>query len=185
MQNYQIDCLRENLISLDGKSFGKTFEIIVTRLQDLEKASDTSHDRYCKKTENKIEIKSSRALHKVVQFTESNIADYLLNKQSAKTLVPDDKKCEYDWDCGICQVKTNCFDVLYYAVVFFDKVYIMKITKEQIKADKEIGFSNKQHRDGKMGQFHINAKNIQHHINNYLYKSLNYQQLIAILKFQA
>lgn len=185
MQDSQINCLRQNLIALDGKSFGKIFEIVIARLQDLEKASDASHDRYCKKTENKIEIKSSRALHKVLQFTEENIADVLLNRQATKTLVPDNKKLDYDWDCGICQIKPNCFDMLYYAVILHEKIYIMRITAEQIKTDKNIGFSAKQHRDGNMGQFHISAKNIEHHIENYLYKSLNYQQLAAILKFRS
>lgn len=184
MQSNSTTNLRQNLIIADGKSFGKIFEIVVSRLNGLQKASDASHDRFCKKTSNRIEVKSTRAFHKVKKITEENLSDLMLERTTAKTLVPDIKKHEYEWDSGICQIKTGCFDLLYYAVVFFEKIYIFRCTSQDVLDDEQIGFSDKQHRNGKMGQFHISPKNIAHHIEKYLFHTLNYDQLIAILNYK-
>ena len=176
------DILRENIISADGKTFGGMVEIVVSKLNALNKASDSSHDRLCGATRRKIEVKAVRALNKKGKLSENNLVEIFLHSKIQKKLVTDADKKIANWDGGICQVKLECFDTLYYAAFFHDKIYIFKITPDEIINDKNISFSDKQHRGGKMGQFHLKPTCIQYHIDNYLYHTLSYAQLVAILK---
>lgn len=179
----QEDNLRTNFIHLDGKTFGRIFECVISRLDGYSKAQHNSHDRFCKSSSKRIEVKASRVFGYYKKINEGNMVELLLDQKTNKGLLHDHQKEFYEWNSGICQVKTDCFDFLYYCVVFYEKIYIFKITPSQILEDKKINFSKKQHRNGNMGQFHLSQSTIRHHINNYLYKTLNYQQLIAILKF--
>ena len=80
------------------------------------------------------------------------------------------------------QIKTNCFDILWYGVFFKDMIYIFEMPKETIKKDTKIQYSNKQHRGNKdEGQFHVKNSNIQHHIDNYLYAKIDYNKLWDLL----
>ena len=48
---------------------------------------------------------------------------------------------------------------------------------------KNIKYSGKQHRGNKgEGQFHIDCKNIDYHLLEYFYKSLTYDEVIALLE---
>lgn len=180
----QEETLRKNMIVLDGKTFGRVFEIVVSRLAGYDKAEDNSHDRFCVSSSSKIEVKATRVFPKLKKLDESNLAASLMGKSIEKELLFDSQKNTQPWNSGICQVKLNCFDMLYYCVVFHDKIYIFVANPEEIVSDKKFNFCKKQHRHGCMGQFHITQKTISHHIENYLYKILNYKQLMAILKFE-
>lgn len=179
----QEDNLRQNMILLDGKTFGKIFEIVVSRLAGYTRAGDNSHDSFCESSSSKIEVKATRVFEKHEKLDDSSLVISLLENNMDKNLLFDADKNAIPWNSGICQVKLECFDILYYCAVFHDKVYIFAANGEQILTDKKFNFSKKQHRNGTMGQFHITHHTILHHINNYLYKTLNYRQLVAILKF--
>jgi hypothetical protein len=174
---------RNNLILLEGKNFGKIFEIIVSRLANLEKAGDASHDWYCSLSSSRIEVKAIRAFFSHEKMNDGNLIEMLLEGSKSKKLVNDKRKKIDQWNGGVCQIKLNCFEFLYYCAVFYDKIYFFITTPEKISNDKKICFSKKQHRNGNMGQFHLTPQNIDHHIENYLYKQLTYKQLISILKF--
>ena len=179
----QEDNLRANFIHLDGKTFGRIFECVVSRLDNYSKAENNSHDRFCKSSSKRIEVKSTRVFSSYEKINENNMVELLLNNKTSKTLLHDYQKESSEWNCGICQVKTDCFDFLYYCAVFHDKIYIFKITPEQILADKKLAYSKKQHRNGNMGQFHLSEATIRHHLDTYLHRTLNYKQLIAVLKY--
>jgi len=184
MDDKSIENLRLNLIHADCKTFGRIFEIIVSHLQNLSEANDQSYDRKCKTTKKRVEVKASRAFEKTTKLTESNAYELLTQSNAHKKLVQSNDLKNPNYDCGIFQVKPTCFEELYYCIVFHENVYIFKINKKEITEDKAIGYSKKQHRTGKMGQFHIHAKNIDHHMQNYLYRKLNYSQILAVLNFQ-
>ena len=69
---------RNNLILLEGKNFGKIFEIIVSRLANLEKAGDASHDWYCSLSSSRIEVKAIRAFFSHEKMNDGNLIEMLL-----------------------------------------------------------------------------------------------------------
>jgi len=175
------DKLKKSLCSLPTRRFGEFVEIVTGKLNNLEKSKDTSYDRELK--DKKIEIKGSRVFYnKNDIITEENILD-ILQQDNLSTLVGDKNKDENIWNCNIQQIKVNYFDVLYYSLFFKDKIYFFKITGDDILSDKNIKYSNKQHRGNEgEGQFHIDSKNINYHLMNYFYKSMTYKELVSLLQ---
>jgi hypothetical protein len=95
-----------------------------------------------------------------------------------------------DWahnqfDCNIQQIKRAEFDVLYYGLFFSDCVKIFRINSIDIKENEKGGkiyYSDFQHKGNVgEGQFHINRKTLQVHLDNYLYKTLTYDELRELL----
>lgn len=163
-------------LNLETRQFGKWFELTIQLLNPTFKPSnDLSYDR--KDNDIKIEIKASRALSKATEPTIDNYHE-VGKETKCNRLICDDNKLTTKWDCNIQQIKTDCFDILWYGIFFQDKIYIFKIDSETIRQDSNIKYSDKQHRGNKReGQFHIKNTNIQYHIDNYLYMKLDYDDL--------
>jgi len=163
-------------LNLETRQFGKWFELTIQLLNPTFKPSDDlSYDR--KDNDIKIEIKASRALSKATEPTIDNYHE-VGKETKGDRLICDDNKLTTKWDCNIQQIKTDCFDILWYGIFFQDKIYIFKIDSETIRQDSNIKYSDKQHRGNKReGQFHIKNTNIQYHIDNYLYMKLDYDDL--------
>jgi hypothetical protein len=91
---------------------------------------------------------------------------------------------KYKFDCNIQQIKKKSFDILYYGIFFSDKVQIFKITPELI--NDAIQYSDKQHKGNiGEGQFHLNNRTYQYHLDNFLEKELTYEQILAnLIKLQ-
>ena len=173
--------LKKSLCSLPTRRFGEFVEIVTGKLNNLQKSKDTSYDRELKN--KKIEIKGSRVFNnKNENLTEKNILE-VLSKDNTSTLVKDEDKKENIWNCNIQQIKVDYFDELHYSLFFEDRIYFFQITGDKIKSDKAIKYSNKQHRGNEgEGQFHIDSKNIDYHLLNYFYKSMNYKELGELLE---
>ena len=177
---YNYKNIVKTIISLNTRKFGDVGETIITKIiKDLQKSDDLSYDK--KLGDQRFEIKFSRALTKSEPITEKNICEALLGDNESR-LISDKNKNIENWDCNIQQIKVKLFDVLYYGVFFREQIYIFKISPNQIIEDKTIKYSNKQHRGNiGEGQFHIGKKNIDYHIENFLYKKINYEELWEIL----
>ena len=148
-------------------------------IKGLEKSDDLSYDK--KLGGKKGEVKVSRAFRKAEPITESNICEVLMRDNSVR-LIEDNNKLLEKWDCNIQQVKTNCFDILWYGVFFKDMIYVFEIQSNSISEDSKIQYSDKQHRGNKgEGQFHLKNSNIQHHIDNYLCVKMDYNKLWDLL----
>ena len=108
--------------------------------------------------ENEERINSSNVIE---QCLKANIANRAMKFEDIK---------QYNFDCNIQQIKCNEFDILYYGLFFADIILIFKISSNDIlKLDN---YSNKQHRNNEgEGQFHINT---------YLIKQLNYDDLYQL-----
>lgn len=154
-------------------------EIIVASINNLKQSDDNSHDRFCPQLNQRIEVKGVRAFSKN-RDDKINIAEWMLQENSSKSLVCDNDKLKEKWSGGICQIKPDCFDILFYASFFHDKAYFFSITAEELIAYKK--YSKKQHRGGNMGQFHLDPKTIQYHIDNHSFCVLSYAQLVQILE---
>jgi hypothetical protein len=172
--------LVSSICNLQTRKFGDVGEILMTKIiKGLKKSDDLSYD---KKLDNqKGEVKVSRAFTKRVPITEENICEVLMQDNTVR-LIGDENKLEQKWDCNIQQVKTSCFDILWYGVFFKDMIYVFEIPSETISKDPNIQYSDKQHRGNTgEGQFHLKNSNIQHHIDNYLYAKIDYSKLWDLL----
>jgi len=174
-----VDALKMNIKSLSPTDFGIRFgEYMITKIiSNLYKPDNTSYDKKTQDNE-KLESKWSRALK------QNNKNDFFINlfKNSSNFFVKSNTKEKFL--CNIQQIKPNCFDILYYGLIFDDKILIFKIESIKLLNDiKNIGYSNKQHRGNEgEGQFHINSLNLQYHIDNYLYKTITWDELVNLIK---
>lgn len=172
--------LVSSICNLNTRKFGDVGEILMTKIiEGLEKSDDISYDKKFKN--KKCEIKVSRAFTKSNPITEENICEILMQDNSVR-IVEDKNKFKQKWDCNIQQIKTSCFDILWYSLFLKDMVYIFEISSESIVKDLNIHYSNKQHRGNTgEGQFHLKNSNLQYHINKYLYAKMDYYKVWEIL----
>lgn len=170
--------LRDAIFSLHTRKFGGVVEKLVETILEefgfiVEKSNDLSYDR--KVNDLNDEIKGSRVLGKsVLNLETDNIVESLLKHETFRFVNVEDK-LGAEWDCNIQQIKTKLFKTLWYVLFFGDCVAIFKIGANEIVEDKNISYSNKQHRGNKgEGQFHVTDKNIKYHLDNYLVKKITY-----------
>ncbi len=160
------------------RPFGEKFgEWLITQLEvDLQPRENSSHDGML--NQQRCEIKISRAITKPsnkLSFTQK-----LLSNNFSSFV---DSTSNNKFDCNIQQVKPNYFDVIIYGVFFDDMIYIFKTDSNTIKTDKNIGYIDKQHRGNVgEGQFHIKRNNFKYHIDNFLYKKLNWTELVNLIQ---
>lgn len=173
--------LRQLIFSLHTRKFGSVGEKLLEELlQELgfvvEKSKSIHYDRQV--NTKKDEFKCSRVLSKsTLNLDNCNIIEVLKRHDSERYVNLDN--CEnYEWDSNIQQIKTDCFDNLWYCLFFADKVVVFKIVNSQILNDGKISYSDKQHKGNEgEGQFHITNKNIKYHMDNYLVKILTYDEV--------
>ena len=173
--------LREAIFSLQTRKFGGVVEKIVEQILIefgfiVKKSQDLSYDRIV--DDNLDEIKGSRVLGKsVLDLETDNIIESLINHSSDRYV--DLKNCSnIEWDCNIQQIKTKLFNTLWYVLFFGDCIVIFKIGADEIIRDRNISYSNKQHRGNEgEGQFHVTDKNIKYHLDNYLMKKITYNDV--------
>ena len=173
--------LRDAIFSLHTRKFGSVVEVLVEKILKefeflVERPKDLSYDR--KINGLKDEIKGSRVLSKsVLDLNTDNLVETLLAHESHRFVnLSGDTKIH--WDCNIQQIKTPLFNTLWYVLFFGDCVAVFKIASDKIVQDKNISYSNKQHRGNEgEGQFHVNEKNIKYHLENYLVKTITYKEV--------
>ena len=174
-----IDRLKMNIKLLSPTDFGVRFgECVINKIiPNLSKPDNKSYD---KKTQDnqKLEIKWSRAIK---PKNKENFIDDLFENPSDSFVKSN---TEEKYSCNIQQIKPDCFDILYYGLIFDDKILIFKIELIKLLNDiKNIGYCNKQHKGNEgEGQFHINSSNLQYHKDNYLYKTITWDELVNLLK---
>jgi hypothetical protein len=182
--------LKQGMFNLKTRRFGTIAEVMIRRLCNLGRSKNQFHDLYDDMAQLRVEVKFSTVRktnrRKITEITVLNCIDDELAENREINFV--------DWtsskfDCNIQQIKRKKFDVLYYGLFFNDKIVIFKIESEEIKIDKDIHEIKKQiHYSDKMhlgnegeGQFHLNPKTLQMHLDNYLYQMLTYKQLFRLL----
>jgi hypothetical protein len=173
--------LRDAIFSLHTRKFGGVVEKLVETILEefgftVEKSKDLSYDRKINNLND--EIKGSRVLGKsVLNLENNNIIESLLQHETDRFVNVEDK-LGIEWDCNIQQIKTKLFNTLWYVLFFGDCVAVFKISANEILKDKNISYSNKQHRGNEgEGQFHVTNKNIKYHLDNYLVKKITYNEV--------
>ncbi len=177
------DLFRDGIINLHTRQFGRVVELIVQLLKDYQDSHRLDFDLFDPATSMNIEVKSSRVFKKQsLQFDLDHLYELIMNHSNRDRLLKQTQATSSEFDCNIQQVKIDLFDSLYYLLFFYDVIEIFRINNNQIKNDRNLNYSHKQHRGNKgEGQFHVNQSNYQYHKDHYFIQSLTYEQLKSML----
>lgn len=170
------------IFGLRTRRFGSIAEIMIKRIYHLEDSNTLAYDKLDSNNNKRIEIKFSTVMKSNSEkIDETNAIDQCLKADVVNRAMHYNEISDNIFDCNIQQVKCIEFDVLYYGLFFADKILIFKMLADEVK--KSPGYSNKQHRNNEgEGQFYINNKTINYHIENHLEMVLTYDELFNILK---
>ena len=173
--------LRDGIFALKTRRFGAVSETLVQRLLHLGKAKNLFHDLFDETEKERVEVKFSVVQKKSeIPITEATVLEAIRGATSEERMVKLDDWKHATFDCNIQQVKRNEFDVLYYGLFFADCVVVFRIRSEDFGS--KIQYSDCQHKGNVgEGQFHINRRTMQVHLDNYFYKRLTYDELLELL----
>ena len=174
--------LKEGIFSVNTRRFGTVAEVMVKRLVKLGRSRTQFHDLYDDLENKRVEVKFSTVRKKNSRaITEDSVLDCIEDELSTNRQIKFSEWANYEFDCNIQQVKKDQFEILYYGLFFSDTVIIFRIDSQNIGS--QIYYSDKQHKGNEgEGQFHINEKTLQIHIDNYQYNILTYDELYELLK---
>ncbi len=179
-----IEKFRDGLFSMNTRRFGKVAELMI---KELYKFGDSDSINYDLKTRSgkKIEVKFSCVLKSCDEtITKDNLIDSAVNSLTDIRALTFEDAMKNKFDCNIQQVKPKYFDYLYYGCFFKDKIMICGIKSEDVnESNTGLFYSPFQHKNNVgEGQFHINNKTIQYHLDNYFIKWLSYEELYNLFK---
>lgn len=183
MSKIDPEIFRRGIFNLRTRRFGTAAELLIQKLLGANKGRSQFHDLYDDEKSHRIEVKFSTV--NTSSDEPINIKNLLtaIEKAGTERAVPYAGWQAYKFDCNIQQVKIAEFDILYYGLFFSDKIVIFKIDTDTIPNDRDIYFSNKQHKGNVgEGQFHINNTTLPHHLKNYLYKAIGYEDFLDLLE---
>jgi hypothetical protein len=178
--------LREGIFALNTRRFGSVAECMVQKLLKCSRARSLFHDLYDGKHQHRIEVKFSRVQKKAkTAVTERTVLRCIEEATAESRMVPFSEWRRHQFDCNIQQIKRVEFDVLYYGLFFSDCIKIFRLESGEIQENSRGGrihYSAWQHKGNVgEGQFHINDKTLQVHLDNYLHAALSYDQLSELL----
>ena len=177
----EIKEFRDGIFALRTRRFGTVAELMMEVLYNLKSAHNQFHDRYDEVDHQRIEIKFSTVMkankspikrhNAIEQCKKANLGNRALNSTDMY------KK---SFDCNIQQVKRLEFDILYYGLFFADRIAIFQMYSNEVLSC--VGYSDKQHKGNKgEGQFHLNHRTIDYHMQNHFVQWLTYEQLYDLL----
>lgn len=173
--------LRDGIFALYTRRFGTVSEVLVKRLVGLGKSKNLFHDLYDDVANQRVEVKFSVVRKKAeMKVTEATVLQCIAEATNEQRMVSfsDWESCEFD--SNIQQVKLAEFEVLYYGLFFSDCILVFRIRSADI--GPQIYYSDKQHKGNiGEGQFHINDRTLQIHLDNHLYQRLTYDQFYEML----
>ena len=175
------EMLKEGIFNLNTRRFGSVAEVMIRRLCQLGRSKNQFHDLYDDMANHRVEVKFSTVRRtNSRKITEDSVLTCISDELSSNREIKFDEWMQSQFDCNIQQVKRDQFEVLYYGLFFNDKVAIFRIKSDEIGS--QIYYSDKQHKGNEgEGQFHLNEKTLQIHLDNNLYKILTYEELFQLL----
>ncbi len=177
------ESFRRGLFSLQTRRFGTSVEVLSDIFGDFDEPKSIHHDRTNPVNENRVEVKGSKVLENNGQpITRSNLIQQCLDNDPESRPIAFEERENKNWDCNIQQIKRVEFEELYYVLFFRDKVCVFCINSDEI-AGGGINYSDKQHKGNEgEGQFHITNKNINYHLENYLFAEYSYEAWMQLLE---
>jgi hypothetical protein len=173
-----VKTFRDNLFSMNTRRFGRVGEVIMQKLINAGNGLNIHHDLY---EGVRVEVKFSRVEKRHNEsIGEDNVLDVIECEGLSVRMFPFSEWRQHDFDCNIQQIKKAEFDVLFYGLLFADRIIIFMTTPEDI--DERMKYSDKQHKGNVgEGQFHINPKTLQYHLDNHLFATFSYADILHIL----
>lgn len=114
--------IADRLLTLSPKKAGTYMEEFCRRLHTFDTSSSGAHDA---KSQNKsIEIKCSRVISEDESSTAISLFDQMVN--ASRGIINFSEGFSRSFDCNIQQVKPECFDELYYYLIFGDCILSFK-----------------------------------------------------------
>lgn len=170
---------KEGIFSLRTRRFGTVAEYMIKALVSVEMSGTLAYD-LTDSDMNRIEVKFSTVMKKSRStITEQNVIQQILDSTVEHRMMDSHDIYTSKFDCNIQQVKTAEFDVLYYGLFFQDRIAIFKVDSHDVFSLPN--YSNKQHRGNEgEGQFHLNDKTIQYHLENQFYRWVSYEELYEL-----
>lgn len=178
-----IEKFRDGVFSLNTRRFGKVAELMIKHLYGFNDPKSNAYDLLTKDNK-KIEVKFSTVLKKCNStITKENVIKQVISSKLDARMLTFEEIKNVKFDCNIQQVKPKEFDILYYGCFFQDKIMICRIDSDKIKTDKDILYSDHQHRGNNgEGQFHINNGTLNFHLTKYLVEWIDYSELYNLFK---
>ncbi len=173
--------LRDGIFALHTRRFGSVAEVLVQRLAHLGKGKNLFHDLYDDVEKHRAEVKFSVVRKKAeIPISEATVLQAIEGATSEQRMVKFEDWEKTEFDCNIQQIKRAEFDVLYYGLFFSDCVVAFKIRSVEIGS--QIQYSDFQHKGNiGEGQFHVNRRTMQVHLDRYHYRTLTYDELLGLL----
>ncbi len=177
-----INEFRDGIFALRTRRFGNIAEIMIKKLYKFSDSGKLEYDKFDAKNNQKIEIKFSTTMKKNdKKINEENAIQQCCQANFANRILKSTEVNKFKFDCNIQQIKCCEFDVLYYGLFFADKIFIFRMTSEQVLDCS--GYSNKQHRNNEgEGQFHINNDTFEYHMKNFFERELTYEELYKLFQ---
>lgn len=177
---------KNNFLNLNTRQFGTAVEVVVALLKKYSPSQSLEFD-LISNNGKKYEVKSSRVYKShekklKINMSKDDFYNTILKISNRDRLIKKSEIKNHKFDCNIQQVKPKLFDDLIYLLFYKDVFDIFQIKSKDILKDKKLKYSKNQHRGNKdEGQFHINNDTIQAH-QKYLKQTLNYDDIIKLLK---
>lgn len=168
---------RDGIFALRTRRFGTVAELMIEALYSFAKSRNQFHDRYDETCRQRVEIKFSTVMKaNELVINRDNVIDQCKKANLGNRALNSTDMLSYDFDCNIQQVKPLEFDVLYYGLFFADKIAIFRMNSDEIPFCP--GYSDRQHKGNEgEGQFHLNRKSIDHHMQSHFVQWLTYKEL--------
>ena len=179
--NNDINTFREGIFALNTRRFGTVAEIMIKKLYSFEDSHAISYDLFDTDRDKRIEVNFSRATKENTErINEKNVIDQCLFASNLDNRAMYSNEVDFfSFDSNIQQVKTHCFDFLFYGLFFMDGIEIYGVSSEDIFSLP--GYSDFQHAGNTgEGQFHLNNNTIDYHRDNYFLQSLSYEDLFNL-----
>lgn len=179
------DSFRDGIMSLHTRQFGKVAELFIKLLRGYKGGKTLAHDLYDHGSDESIEVKSARVYREQkLALTLPNLYRTLIKNTNEHRLLKQSQTSDatIKFDCNIQQIKTDCFDRMYYLLFFYDVIELFEISSEQITSDANLNYSDKQHRGNiGEGQFHVTQNNYAYHKSKYFVQTLTYDKIKELL----
>lgn len=175
-----VKTFRDNLFQMNTRRFGTVMELIIKNLTGTIPSTNIYYDLNTD-VGTKIEVKFSRVekRHRTT-IDENNVLDVIENEGLSVRLFPFGEWRQHEFTCNIQQIKKSEFDVLFYGLLFADRVLVFMAEPKHI--DSNMKYSDKQHKGNTgEGQFHITHSTLQYHLDNHLFATLSYTDVLKLL----
>lgn len=175
-----VKTFRDNLFQMNTRRFGTVAEIIIKQLTRSDNSINIHHDLDTD-TGTKIEVKFSRVEKRhTTPITDLNVLDVVAREGVDIRMFPFCEWKEHKFSCNIQQLKRHEFDVLFYGIMFADRVLVFMAEPEEINYN--MNYSNRQHKGNVgEGQFHISNSTLEYHLEHHLFATLSYKDILQLL----